>query len=147
MTKTPDLGGSKETSQLDVKLTHYTFLPFPSLLNKTVTLERHIRTWGSKFSPTWSVHLFPVWSHDPLIVSDLEVLFLIPSTSRSTTNHSSVSWSSWLGKVKSTTSAKGRDNILKSPNLITSTSWLWPGWVADSKSELLLPMQNKLTLW
>ena len=85
----------------------------PSLVNKT---PRYLNssTWRIS-SPTRRVHstLFRLRTMD----SDLEVLILIPAASHSAVNRSSKSWRSRSDEANRTTSsAKSRDPILRSPN-------------------------------
>nr|XP_049573891.1 uncharacterized protein LOC125967159 [Syngnathus scovelli] len=91
----------------------------PSLVNKTPTYLNS-STWGRISSPIRRGHstLFRSRTMD----SDLEVLTLIPTASHSAANRSSESWRSRPEEANSTTSsAKSRDAMLRSPNRTPST--------------------------
>ncbi|XP_060894277.1 uncharacterized protein LOC132974322 [Labrus mixtus] len=86
----------------------------PSLVNKT---PRYLNssTWGKDSLPTRRAQ--STYFRQRTMASDLEVLTLIPAASHSAANHPNACWRFQLEEAnKTTSSAKSRDEILRSPN-------------------------------
>ncbi|KAF7644695.1 hypothetical protein LDENG_00217420 [Lucifuga dentata] len=86
----------------------------PSLMNKTL---RYLNSsvWGSDSPLTWREQ--STFFQHSTMVSDLEVLILIPVASHSASNRLSAGRRSWSDEASRTTSSvKSGDAILRSPN-------------------------------